>query len=451
VTRRVFAALVGVTTLAIVLFAVPLAVVVARVDREQRVLVLQREGTSAAVLIPDDRRQGEPVTMGKPPEGGHLGFYEKAGGLAAGTGPASADDVTITALSGGSADADVGGELVAAVPVSDDQRVIGAVRIAEPAQVVTDEVREAWSKLALLAVGIVVVAAVVALALAKRLAAPWRSLERRAGRLGDGDFTTSGDLTGIAEVDRASGALDETSARLAALVERERQFSADASHQLRTPLTGLKVIIESELVRPRDDPSVALDAALQQVDRLEATIDSLLSAARDDPRQRHPLDLVALLADARRRWKGEAADRGRSVGLNVETGLSQPVASQTVIEHVVDVLISNALEHGAGRVDLAAGDVAGGGVAITVSDGGGLIADPDALFRRRDDSAAGHGIGLALARALTVAEGGLLRLRENRDARTTFELLLPISSGEVDPVPEPTVVEPASMATPVTP
>jgi signal transduction histidine kinase len=447
-TRRVFVALVGVTALAVGLFAVPLGVVVARINRDQAVLVLQRQATMTAVLIPDDRRFNEPITIGAPPAGGELGYYEPSGALVAGSGPPTADSVTTSALGGAPSDADVGDMTVTSVPVSDDQRVIGAVRIAEPRAVVAADVRRAWLELALLAGAIIAVASVVAFALARRLAAPWRALERRARLLGDGDFTVASRPTGIGEIDRANTALDETSERLATMIERERQFSADASHQLRTPLTGLRVVIETELARPRDDPTIALEAALAEVERLGRTIDSLLLAARDDTRQRHPLDLASLLESARDRWRGEAASRARTLRVHVEPELPAPIASQSVVDHIVDVLVSNALEHGAGDVTISATEIAATVVGIRVTDEGPKLADADALFRRRDEAASGHGIGLSLASTLAVAEGGRLWLSENDDRTTTFELLLPLAERptETTETTEPTVAEPASPA-----
>ena len=69
---------------------------------------------------------------------------------------------------------------------------------------------------------------------------------------------------------------DDSAARLAELAERERTFSARASHQLRTPLTSLRLIVEAELARPRPDPATALHEVLSETDRLEQAINDLL-------------------------------------------------------------------------------------------------------------------------------------------------------------------------------
>jgi len=82
--------------------------------------------------------------------------------------------------------------------------------------------------------------------------------------------------------------------------------------------------------------------------------------------------------------------------------------SPAALRHALDVLVTNALDHGAGRVTVVSAPGAGGGVTIDVSDEGPGLADPEAAFARRGPDAAGHGIGLALARSLVEAEGGRL-------------------------------------------
>jgi signal transduction histidine kinase len=119
--------------------------------------------------------------------------------------------------------------------------------------------------------------------------------------------------------------------------------------------------------------------------------------------------------------------------VDVDPDARRPVASETVITHVVDVLVANALRHGAGDIELVLRDVPGGGAAIEVSDHGAVIPDVGDLFKRRAGSPSGHGIGLALARTLAVAEGGLLQLTENDADRTTFELLLPVHEAGAAP------------------
>jgi hypothetical protein len=126
--RRLFSALVGTTAVAVVLFAGPLALVLARMYHDQQVLELQRQATAATINIPDDQRRGEDIHLPQPPPGGQIGYYAPDGRLAAGEGPRQTDPVTTSALVGASGDAIEGDQTVGAVPVDDDRKVISAVR-----------------------------------------------------------------------------------------------------------------------------------------------------------------------------------------------------------------------------------------------------------------------------------------------------------------------------------
>ena len=434
-TRRILLAIVLVILIATTVFVVPLAVAIAKVYREDEVVGLQRLGAAAAARIPDDRREAGPVVLPDPPADGELGFYDSAGDLVAGTGAPTATGIARDAQQGRPADAQEGDDLVVAVPVSDDLQVIGVVRVSERTSSSRGRTATAWGVLAVLDLIAIGAATAVGVFLARRLSRPVRRLETQAERLGDGDFAVRSDPSGIAEIDRAGAALDNTARRLGTLLDRERAFSADASHQMRTPLTGLRLIVEAELARPRPDPTVALEAALSEIDRLEETIDTLLGAARDDPTARAPLHVETVIDDAVDRWQPAASAQGRTIvirpgepdtGAPNEPGGREPFVSLPAIGHVMDIAIENALGHGVGTVRLAGTSLPRGGVRITVSDEGpGIEGDREAVFARRRGSAAGHGIGLALARSLAEAEGGHLRVSETSPTGTTIELVLP--------------------------
>src|SRR5262249_52305381 len=156
------------------------------------------------------------------------------------------------------------------VPVAHDEQVTGALRAGEPIDEATDRTHHIWMAMAGLAVAVVAVAAFAALVLARHLTRPVRRLRDAAVRLGDGDFTVAAPTSGVAALDDAAAALTSTAHRLGGLVERERAFSADASHQLRNPLASLRLALETELAQPRADATLALHDALDDVDRLEA-------------------------------------------------------------------------------------------------------------------------------------------------------------------------------------
>lgn len=195
---------------------------------------------------------------------------------------------------------------------------------------------------------------------------------------------------------------------------RERSFSADASHQLRTPLTGLRLELETALLDASCDREAAMLRALVVIDRLESTVDGLLCLARDTAAPRSPLDVETLLATVERTWNGPLAREGRKlIVTDTSDGRRPPVSSQAV-DQVLDVLVSNALDHGRGTVKIIVRP-AGNGVAIDVTDEG--------VFERRSGPSPTRGIGLALARSLAEAEGGKLQLQSAKPP--CFTLLLP--------------------------
>ncbi|MGH3987585.1 MAG: sensor histidine kinase, partial [Pseudonocardiaceae bacterium] len=340
------------------------------------------------------------------------------------TGPQGGDAMVNSALRGEIDTGDVDGDLVVAVPVTHDSDVIGAVRAASPRSAVYRQVVVVWLAmlgLAALAIGTVWL---VARRQARRLAGPLEELSDAARRLGDGDFSVRTEPVDLPEIDAVGTALNSTAGRLDDMLARERAFSADASHQLRTPLTGLRLRLEAALDRPGQDLRHAITAGIDAADRLEQTIEELLALARDTRSSNAaPLDVPGLLDEIERGWHDRLAAQDRELRVAVDAAAPVSLASTAAVRQVLTVLLDNAATHGSGTVSVAVRNAADA-LAIDVSDEGtGITAPEPELFTRRSRLADGHGIGLALARSLAEAEGGRLRL--TRPAPPTFTLLVP--------------------------
>ncbi|HEV7828031.1 MAG TPA: HAMP domain-containing sensor histidine kinase [Pseudonocardiaceae bacterium] len=411
--------------LAIGLFGVPLALGVLKYAKsDERTKLLRVADAAASAVAADVVREKMPTDLRDPNDGTQLAVYVHPGVLILGTGPRDADVPVYKALHAEINNADINGDLVVAVPVTHDSDVIGAVRAASPLRTVYRLVGLVW--LAMFGLGGLAVGMVwlVARRQARRLAGPLEKLSDAARRLGQGDFSVRTTPAAIPEIDSVGSALNSTAGRLDDMLARERSFSADASHQLRTPLTGLRLRLEAALEHPGQDLRQAITDGIASADRLEQTIEELLALARDTRSSNTtPLDLPTLLDEIESGWHDRLAAQDRSLQVAVDPHAPVSLASTAAVRQVLTVLLDNAATHGSGTVSVAVRNAADA-LAIDVSDeGDGITAPEPELFTRRSRLADGHGIGLALARSLAEAEGGRLRL--TRPAPPTFTLLVP--------------------------
>jgi signal transduction histidine kinase len=420
--RRVLVSTLAVTVLAVILFALPLSVAVQRLYRTEAVTALQRDAARAAAVVPDTI-PGGPVSLPRQsPSQPVIGVYDTAGRRVAGAGPAR----SALAANGRKSqvrDAVERGDLAVIAPIPSDQKPVGTVRAAIPYRTVTDRVHRAWAAMALLALIATGLAAVLARSQSVRLAAPLERLTRAARALGDGDFTVRAERSGLREADTASQALEDTAAQLGNLLDRERAFSSDVSHQLRTPLTALMVGLEGALDRPDADLRSAIQDALSRGEHLRTTIEDLISLVRPGG-PAIPADLTALVGDVGARWEAPLAARGQQLVSVTDPDLPGCPAPPAAVRQILDVLIGNALWHGKGTVTVAARGT-DGGIAIEVSDEGpGLAAEPGELLAGSAERTDGHGRGLPLACSLAAAAGGSLVVRRAAP-QPVFRLLLP--------------------------
>ncbi len=421
--RRILTAIIVVAALVVVGFGVPLAVAVQRLYRNEAIVRLEREAARAGSQVPATfRTSGDPVELPASTDGTRLGVYAPDGRRLIGGGPDLGGDEVARAAAGRIAES-AHGTLVVASPLTSDEQVFGVVRAELPSAAIADRVHRAWLLMGALGAVLLLAAGVVGRVLSGRIAKPVADLASASARLGHGDFTARAGRSGIAELDAAAANLDVTAERLGRLIDRERAFSADASHQLRTPLTGLRLHLETALANPTVDSQAAMTVAVGEVDRLERTIDDLLALARDVDAVRGPFDLHAVIDGLERAWHGRLAAKGRPLRVDIDTSADTAYASPGAVQQILEVLITNAAEHGAGTIRVQT-HVVSGGVAIDVSDEGpGIRRDPDEIFERRSGRAPGHGIGLALARSLAEAEDARLLL-VNAGPNPTFRLVL---------------------------
>jgi signal transduction histidine kinase len=423
------------STVAITLFGLPLAVGFAQYALTEERARLARYAMSVGAGVALDLDEGH-TPPGPLPAGAstQVAVYDSDHVRVLGPGPDDGGPEVIEAFVGRIGAGRNAEEIVVAVPVvADGEHLVGVVRAASPVGETYRRIGTIWAGmagLALLAVGLVWM---LARRQARRLTAPLETLSRGARRLGEGDFSVRVSPVAVPEIDSVSDALNTTAGRLDDILARERAFSAEASHQLRTPLAGLRLRLESALDPPGQDMRPAVTAAIGDTDRVERTVDELLSLARHtkDP-DGSDLDLIRLFNELTDAWGRPLINAGRHLEIKLEPGLPPSPASTAAIRQVLTVLLDNATSHGGGTVTVTAREAADA-LAIDVTDQGAGITTPETELFARRPSTDGHGIGLALARRLVEAEGGRLRLTSPRPP--TFTILIPARSHQQTATP----------------
>jgi signal transduction histidine kinase len=422
--RRILILTLGVTAAGLIVLGVPLGWALGRVYHSEQLTRLRQAATAAAAAVPAEGLRGaDPVEPPPVPAGIGLTYYDAGGRLALGAGPTSPDDQVRRALAGRSAEGSSGSRLVAAEPVTANETTVGAVEATSPSSALTSRVRRSWLGMGVLGLVALGLAGAMAARQSRRVVAPLDDLVDAAARLGEGEFTQHAPASGIAEVDRARRALEVTSSRLGELMDRERAFTAHASHQLRTPLTALRLDLESALETPAADTGRALRDAIGEVDRLEATLEQLLALARTGTTPGRLVPLADILTPLEQRWHTHLAKHGRRLQVVVDDGTGgQPVPA--TVSQILDVLVDNASTHGRGTVTITTAATLGGTTIEVGDEGDGLPAETPRVDHGAVLPPSDHGLGLPLARSLAEVAGGRLVIKR-RGPNPVIAVVLP--------------------------
>lgn len=414
--RRILTVALSAVVLAVVLLGVPLSIAIERTAVTEERGELERAALQAAVLVSPTYQTGDPVELPEASAGIDVGLYTVDGARVVGTGPSRLEPDAASASRGTVADGGTDHELIEAVPVSVDESVIGIVRASSTRSAVHATVVKDLLALGGLALLALILAGAFAFWQSRRLAVSMRALALAATDLGAGDFSVRPAMSGVSEIDQTGDALAATARRLSEQMARERAFAARASHQLRTPLTRLRLELEAGLAAGGTGLAPAVREALVTADHLSQTIDDVLALTREQPDASSDFDVDELLTECVSQWQGVFATSDRPLRLVVDDPPAAS-ASRVAVRQVLQVLIDNAYRHGSGTVTLTARE-SGDAVAIDVADRGTHpFTWPPA------DTTPGR-LGLAMARALAVSQSGRLLLAQEPTG-TRFTLLLP--------------------------
>lgn len=431
--------MVALVAVVLLVLEVPLGINFARLQQDRLVTNLERDAVVIGSLVEDQLQAGTtPVTADLVDDelrrtGVRIVVTDADGVSVLDTSDAfgvgrdySTRPEVATALEGGRASGvrsseTLGEDLVyVAVPVASGGVVHGTVRITYPRAEVQARIRRNWLLLAGVAASVLVTTAVVGAALARWVTGPVRDLGDAADDLAAGALDRRAPTdAGPPEVRRLATQFNTMAARLEELVQSQRTFVADASHQLRSPLTALRLELEALAATADDGTRDGLERAVDESMRLGRLLDGLLVLARGDGRRPTPADVdAAAVARARQRaWEPVAEEA--EVALRCEAPDAAPaLAVEGHLEQVLDNLLANAIEATppGGHVEVVVAARPDVVVATVTDDGPGMTDEQlarafDRFWRAAEaPPGAGTGLGLAIARQLARAGGGDLVL-----------------------------------------
>jgi len=445
--RRLLAGFILFVLALVIVTMVPLGLSLARNERVTTMSELQRDASSLAVLVASELDAGGSslrlaVSRFARTEGAVVAVIS-AGHVAAFAGTGAVEelsDVRTRAIIKSAASGHVSGEegsrdpdddfLYVAIPVAISAPTSGGrlshrsdvvLLVAESATPLHAHIRDDWINLALFGAGALVVAVALGAFVAKSLTRPLEGIEAAVAAVGGGRLSARAPVgRGPAELRALAETVNEMADRLEELVHTQRAFLADASHQLRTPLTALRLRLENLEEALGAEQSAELVPALAETDRLSRIVDGLLTLARTEGARpaREPVDVEAALHARVDAWSALAEER-RLTLTSVPPPPSSKQSTLTALacpghlEQVLDNLLANALEATAagGSVSLSAIRVGDNIEIHVVDDGPGMNpADRarafDRFWRREGSPHGGTGLGLAIVAQLSRMSGG---------------------------------------------
>ncbi len=294
--------------------------------------------------------------------------------------------------------------------------------VTSPVKVDNDRVRGDWRDLALYGLLMLIAACLFGFIVSGSLVRPLRRIGRAVEAVGHGSLEVRvPEDSGPPELRTLARAINSTSSRLISLLESQRAFVEDASHQLRTPLTSLQLHLEN--LQSSDELSTTSDLhhVLAEMNRLSRMVDSLLALARNESKSTAliAIDVHVLVQERAEVWRALAEEMGLEFEFDSELGL-QALAIEDVFEQILDNLLSNAFDATSegGRVEIRAFAVDEHVEIHVVDNGRGLDESERALalrrfWRGRENRSDGAGLGLSIVAQLVQHSHGTIELRES--------------------------------------
>lgn len=447
---RLIAALVGVAIVILLVFGIPLTSFVAKVERERLVTAMERDAfilaghaketlnTTSGAVLPSLQPYLHEHSSSK----GTRALVTNSSGLIVASNdptltvganfsnrPEIAEALTGLPAVGERASRTLGQPLVfVAVPVLLGDDVLGVVRLSNPKSLIDKAVRDRLFGTATAGLFTVLAAGILAIPFALGIARPITRLTRRTEKLADGDFTVrADDSSGPPEVRELSRSFNVMAGRLGLMVENQRHFAGAVSHQLRTPLTALRLRLEQAqdaLGDSSPDVADAIEASRAETDRLQEMVEQLLALARIEGGTAATSTVNA--GDVARSriemWESLAGERNISIVVDAPSHAECAVIDGA-LEQIIDNYIDNALgvAPDSSTISIVVSQDSAHVYVDVIDEGPGLSESQRALAFERfwrgkhTENAPGTGLGLAIVRQLAVASGGTAELLPRTD------------------------------------
>ena len=452
-TRRLLLSYLAVSVIVLVVLEVPFAAFVAERQRSELVTRLERDALVLATIYEDALDRNAPFSPG--PALDYAASSDTRVVVVDGEGVSivdSGNDPNLDFSNRGEIQRALEGEITSgrrrsetlrrdllyvAVPVASGGVVYGAVRItADPADVEAT-IHRFWWTLGGIAMVVLAAMSLVGLVVARSATRPISELREAAIRAGEGDLDVQIDPGDAPpELRELAERFNEMATRLRDLIERQRAFVGDASHQLRTPLTALRLRLENleEGVSPEAREDVT--AALVEVERLGRLVNQLLMLARADQPALElvSVDLAEAIEDRVELWSAVAEESGMEIVGDAPADGVWATMLPGAIEQILDNLLENAVAASpvGSRIDVEV-DAGLDTHAVRVIDQGAGMDDGEIehafdRFWRRDTTRPGTGLGLAIVRQLTEASGGSVSMERASSGGIEVTLVLPAAA-----------------------
>jgi signal transduction histidine kinase len=327
--------------------------------------------------------------------------------------------------------------LATSAPVLSHRVTEGAVRVTQSVAAVHDAVKTAILDLAALGGVVLILGLAAGAVVAQRIARPIRRLDRAARRVATGDLDSTVAVEGSTEQRSLARAFNEMTQRVKRLLRGQQDFVADASHQLRTPLTGLRLRLEALAESAAEPDAAELEAALAELDRLSLIVEELLILSRAGEHELPPeqVDLGDAAERAARRWAPTAAERSVELAVGGADGAAQAWCAPHDLDRSLDALVENALLYSPAGSTTTIEPLADG-IAV-LDQGPGLAPGEEAIvferFRRGSagrGGPGGTGLGLPIARELIRQWGGDVTLEAREGGGLRASIHLPVGPSE---------------------